>query len=87
MEDIPQGAEDYRLTSAEIFYHTPDYPDLLQSYLWQGLDQAPEFPKLNSFIESWEKNNEVTWSSIRIGYVGIITPTEWKYAECNLTPH
>ncbi|MCH7796224.1 MAG: Usg family protein, partial [Proteobacteria bacterium] len=26
---------DYRLTTAEILYHLPDHPHLLQSYLWQ----------------------------------------------------
>ena len=32
---------DYRLTTAEILYHMPDHPAVLQSYIWQDLDLAP----------------------------------------------
>lgn len=31
-----------RLTTAEIYYHMPDHPGLLQSFLWQTLDVAPD---------------------------------------------
>ena len=27
--------KDYRLTTAEILYHLPDHPGILQSYVWQ----------------------------------------------------
>jgi uncharacterized protein Usg len=30
---IPQ-LKRYRLTTAEILYHFPDHPDLLQTYVW-----------------------------------------------------
>ena len=33
--------QSYRLTTAEILYHLPDHPGLLQSYVWQDLDLAP----------------------------------------------
>ena len=36
--------KDYRLTTAEILYCLPDHPALLQTYVWQDLDLAPEFP-------------------------------------------
>ena len=39
----------WRLTTAEITYHLPDYPDLLQNYIWQDLDLIPEFPVLRRF--------------------------------------
>ena len=78
---------DYRLTTAEIQYHMPDYPDLLQSYLWQSLDRIPDFPKLNDFLSYWEKELDGELHSIRIGYVGLIQPTEWHYADCLMTTH
>jgi len=40
----------YRLTTAEILYHLPDHPSLLQSYTWQDYDLTPEFP---SCASSW----------------------------------
>ncbi len=87
VEDIPGDAQDYRLTTAEILYQIPEYPDLLQSYLWQSLDRIPDFPKLNDFLSSWEKDLEGKLHSVRIGYVGIIQPEEWRYADCITTTH
>ena len=40
----------YRLTTAEILYHMPDYPELLQTYTWQDLDLAPNYPVLAAFL-------------------------------------
>ena len=34
----------YGLATARILYHLPDYPRLLQTYIWQDYDLAPEFP-------------------------------------------
>ena len=39
----------YGLTTAEIHYHLPDHPGLLQLFLWQHYDLAPEFPTLKGF--------------------------------------
>ena len=36
VSDHKQTLRDYRLTTAEIIYHLPDHPDLLQSFVWQG---------------------------------------------------
>ena len=42
--------EGYRLATAEILYHMPDHPGLLQSYVWQDYDIAPEYPVLGRFL-------------------------------------
>jgi len=34
--------EGYGLTTAEIRYQRPDHPSLLQLYVWQEYDLAPE---------------------------------------------
>lgn len=82
MEGIYGDLQDYRLTTAEVLYQIPEYPDLLQSYLWQSLDRVPDFPKLNDFLSDWEKGLDGKLHSVRIGYVGIIQPEEWRYADC-----
>ncbi len=87
VEDIPGDSQDYRLTTAEILYQVPEYPDLLQSYLWQSLDRVPDFPKLNDFLSAWEKDLEGKLHSVRIGYVGIIQPEEWRYADSMIATH
>ncbi len=48
--------QDYRLTTAEILYHMPDHPSLLQSYVWQELDLNPDFPELKRFLEFWDRS-------------------------------
>ncbi len=81
MEEPEGSVQDYRLTTAEILYKMPDYPNLLQSYLWQSLDRVPDFPKLNEFLGFWETKLDGTLHSVRIGYVGIMQPNEWQMAE------
>ena len=39
--------KNYRLTTAKIYYHLPDYPGVLQTYVWQEFDEAPEYPALH----------------------------------------
>jgi uncharacterized protein Usg len=48
----------YVLTTAEITYYFPDYPSLLQTYLWQDLDVPRFFPTLKKFLAFWENNLE-----------------------------
>jgi hypothetical protein len=31
---------DWHLTNAEILYHLPDHPGVLQSFIWQKVDRA-----------------------------------------------
>ena len=87
MEQAEDTLQDYRLTTAEILYRMPEYPNLLQSYLWQSLDRVPDFPKLNEFLGFWESKLDGTLHSVRIGYVGIMQPTEWQFADSHLTEH
>ena len=48
----------YGLTTAEIHYRLPDHPSLLQLYLWQDYDLAPEFPILQRFLDHWRRELE-----------------------------
>ena len=57
----------YRLTTAEIIYRLPDHPDLLQSFIWQKFDLAPDFPELHRFLEFWSRNIEGKLYSVRVG--------------------
>jgi uncharacterized protein Usg len=66
-DDQKQELRDYRLTTAEIIYRLPDHPDLLQSFIWQNLDVAPDFPELRRFLEFWSRNLEGKLHSVRVG--------------------
>ena len=47
----------YGLATARILYHLPDHPRLLQSYIWQDYDLAPDFPILIKFLGFWRGRN------------------------------
>jgi uncharacterized protein Usg len=66
----------YRLATAEILYHLPDHPGLLQSYVWQDYDIAPAFPVLRRFLEFWTREIEGRLHSVRLASRGVISPAE-----------
>ena len=66
----------YGLTTAEILYHLPDHPKLLQSYVWQDYDLAPAFPVLTKFLKFWRETLDGAVHSVRVGHSGLIRPAE-----------
>jgi uncharacterized protein Usg len=80
MRTIELKLRGYRLTTAEILYHMPDHPGVLQSYIWQDLDIVPGFPVLNKFLKFWETSIEGRLHSVRVAARGIISDAEMKMA-------
>jgi len=79
--------KDYRLTTAEILYHMPDHPGLLQSYVWQDLDLAPRFPTLRKFLEFWTRGLDGRLHSIRVASGGSIRPAAMRHTPYMLRLH
>lgn len=77
----------YRLTTAEILYHMPDHPGLLQSFVWQKLDIAPDYPVLRRFLEFWQRELEGPLHSVRVAQRGIISPASLRNASTELRLH
>ncbi len=69
----------YGLTTAEILYHLPDHPALLQSYVWQDYDLAPRFPKLLVFLEFWNGNLDGKVHRVRVTNKRLIDPAEFRF--------
>lgn len=68
----------YGLTTAEILYRMPDHPSLLQKFIWQHYDLAPEFPEMKSFLSFWKEKIEGPLHSVRYVHWKLISPTEWR---------
>lgn len=68
--------EGYRLATAEILYHLPDHPRLLQTYIWQDYDIAPRFPVLRRFLDFWAATLEGKLHSVRLAGRRVISPAE-----------
>ena len=56
MANLELQLQGFQLTTAQIYYYFPDYPKLIQEFLWQDYDLAPKFPKLNEFLDFWHPN-------------------------------
>jgi uncharacterized protein Usg len=79
--------QNYRLTTAEILYHLPDHPNLLQSYIWQDLDIAPRYPVLHKFLDFWTREIEGTLHSVRVASASLIKPPTVGHTNATLHLH
>lgn len=66
----------YRLATAEIIYHMPDHPMLLQSFVWQQYDMAPDYPVLRRFLEFWRQNLDGAIHTVRVASAELIRPAD-----------
>lgn len=79
MRDIELLLSDFRLTTAEIFYHMPDHPSILQTYLWQEYDKNPDFPVLKKFLCFWENKLDARLHSVKIASCELIKPSDLRF--------
>ena len=66
----------YGLTTAEILYRLPDHPSMLQSFVWQDYDRAPDFPELNRFLAFWRREIEGPLHSVKVAHNHLIGAAE-----------
>ena len=87
MSDLIPQLREYRLTTAEIIYHLPDHPSLLQSFVWQHLDIAPEYPRLRKFLDFWSNSIEGKLHSVRVGQKTLTGPARFRNIAISKTLH
>lgn len=81
MSQIRSLLEDFRLTTAEIVYHLPDHPDVLQSFIWQDYDLPPNYPKLHYFLEFWNRSLDGKLHSVYVMSAASLVIPEVKMTE------
>ncbi len=74
--DFRKQLEGYGLTTANICYHLPDHPAILQNYVWQDYDLHPRFPELRKFLDFWTQKLEGAIHSVTVAHAGLIRPAE-----------
>lgn len=84
---LERQLHDYRLTTAEITYRLPDYPNLLQKFIWQDLDLAPKFPVLRRFLGFWQTNLQGQLHSVRVASQLLIAPPQMRTVDDLLIVH
>lgn len=77
----------YGLTTAELFCGLPDYPRVLNSFIWQEYDLAPDHPKLLAFIDFWRDEIEGPLHSVRFVHRKMISAGEWRQIVGEFTYH
>ncbi len=85
LQDTPRVSDDFRkqvhgygLTTAHIFYHRPDHPWLLQSFVWQDYDLCPKFPELQRFLAFWRTSLDGPLHSVMVAHSRLIKPAELR---------
>jgi len=85
--DFERALKGARLTTASVLYHLPDHPGLLQTFLWQTWDRAPDYPRLMDFLAFWRREIEAVIHSVEVAHAGQIKPSAWRRAELELRLH
>lgn len=75
----------YGLTTAEMFYRMPDYTHVLNTFVWQDYDLAPDHPRLMKFIDFWKAEIEGALHSVRFTHRKLIAPGEWRHVTGEFT--
>ncbi len=84
MANLELQLNNYRLTTAEILYHMPDHPNLLQSFLWQQYDISPKFPELKKFINFWISDIEGKLHSVNVAGKSLISEEDIGFGKFEL---
>jgi uncharacterized protein Usg len=85
MANLITQLSEYRLTTAELLYRLPDHPMLLQSYLWQDYDRAPDFPMLLKFIEFWQREIDGKLHTVLVKHETMITAGDFSSADIEIS--
>ena len=56
----------------------PDFQSVLNTFVWQDYDLAPDHPKLFKFIEYWQDEIEGPLHSVRFVHRKMLAPGEWR---------
>lgn len=81
MADLTKQLDDYRLTTAQIYYHMPDFEEILQEFIWQDYDLAPKFPHLQEFLQFWTNKIDGKLHSVYVAKREIITTSDYRNAD------
>ena len=86
-EDFVRQLQGFCLTTAEILYRLPDHLSLLQTYVWQDYDLAPEFPALHKFLDFWIHSLDGPLHSVRVARVQLVRPAEIRTVRAQFALH
>ena len=48
----------WTIATVQVIYYMPDYLHLVNEFLWQTEDQKPDYPRIDRFLNYWDKHIE-----------------------------
>ncbi|WP_432349893.1 usg protein (plasmid) [Shinella yambaruensis] len=85
--DLERQLNGYGLTTAHILYRIPDFESVLQTYVWQNYDLAPDFPEMHRFLDFWQSKLDGPLHSVRYTHRLLIGPNEWRRVDGEFKLH
>lgn len=85
--ELRQRLDGVSLATAEVVYFMPDHPSVLQSFIWQTMDEAPKFPRICRFLDFWRSDIEAVIHSVRVAHAMKLSPNKWRSVETELKLH
>ena len=70
------GTAGYGLATANILYRLPEHPKLLQSFVWQFYDIAPDYPRLIRFLDFWVAKIDGAIHSVEVAHKQLVAEHE-----------
>ena len=70
----------YGLATLKILYRLPEYPDLLQTFVWQVYDVAPDYPRLAQFLDFWASRIDGAIHSVEVAHNRSVAASEVRAA-------
>ena len=80
-EELARQLRGERLTTTQVLYYMPDSPSLLQEFVWQTLDLAPEYPRIHRFLDFWRREIDAVIHSVTVGSAGLVAPARLTIAK------
>jgi uncharacterized protein Usg len=80
-DELSLRLQGWRLATAEVLYYMPDHPTLLQSFVWQTLDLAPQYPRIHRFLDFWRREIDAVIHSVQLASGETLAPARIKSAD------
>ena len=68
--------EGFGTLTVNVLYGFPDYPDIVQEFIWQTGDVHPHFPRLRKFMNFWLEEIDGPVHKLTIAHAKLLVPQE-----------
>lgn len=81
------GSAGYGLATANILYRLPEHPGLLQSFVWQFYDVAPDYPRLIQFLDFWVEKIDGAIHKVEVAHKQLVSAADIRHARYEARLH